>query len=159
MTLEADQRTWNDWEPRLQLQSGYFITENGARHFINRKQLHTKKMSYDEAIFMMHDKCLLRQLAEEDIPMLKAQIERFEAEQEKQEERKETIATRKETGKVARKARIEKSERIEKQRKKGYDLFDLYDENGELIDTPFVEKSNAELYLDSKKEKEPANDS
>lgn len=150
-------RVWDDWEPRLQLQNNFVIVENGARRFVNRKQLHTKKFGYDEALFLMHEKCALRPITEEDRPVLQSQIEKFEASVEKADDRKEAIATRKETGKAARKVRLEKVDRIQKQ-KEGYDLFDVFDENGEIIDKPFVEMSNAELYLDSKKEKEPVND-
>lgn len=150
-------RTWEDWQPRLQIQSGFVITENGAKRFITRKQLHTKKFSFDEAIYLMHEKCALRPLTDEDYQVLQDQIIKFEASAEKTSDRKDAIATRKETGKAARKVRMEKVDRIQKQ-KQGYDLFDIYDENGEIIDKPFVEMSNAELYLDSKKEKQSAND-
>lgn len=154
--IDTTLRVWDDWEPRLQLANKLVIVENGARRFITKKQLHTKKIGYDEALSLMQEKCQLRPIADEDEAVLQGQIDKFEASVEKQDDRKEAIATRKETGKAARAVRIEKTERIAKQ-KEGYDLFDVYDENGEIIDKPFVEMSNAELYLDRKK-KEPAND-
>lgn len=155
--VDSTLRVWDDWEPRLQLQSGFVIIENGAKRFITRKQFHTKKYSFDDALYLMHEKCELRPIEDEDRPVLQAQIEKFEATMEKADDRKEFIQSRKETGRAARKERMEKTERIEKQ-KEGYDLFDVYDENGEIIDKPFVELSNAELYLHGKKEKESAND-
>lgn len=147
---DGDLRVWEDWEPRLQLEINLKIVDNGVKRFVIRKQLQTKKFSFDEALFLFHEKCQLVPLLDVDQETLHKKITAFETKVQKEDDRKESRTERKEVGRAARKTRLETAARIEDQRKRGYSLFDVYDESGQIIDEPFVELSAAEKYLAKK---------